>query len=197
MTTWSHGYSLWHCIYGPTWNQFQFLLGALSTCHFLSRNQFHYSSLHFECRINNFFTAFFGNFYNFFLALLAWVLGWVGHHRQRGKTATGSALDGAVLDSTQILAYLVNNMSRSQLCLGFGHFGCMTLFFFRSITFWWVYGLNCISSVEITLFLLSDILVKTVCAKPYIFGTKNIWVWGNVLDDLSMTLTQGHGCDIN
>ena len=33
--------------------------------------------------------------------------------------------------------------------------------------------------------------VKTVSAKPYIFGTKNIWVWGNVLDDLSMTLTQG------
>ena len=24
-----------------------------------------------------------------------------------------------------------------------------------------------------------------------------IWVWGNVLDDLSMTLTQGHGCGIN
>ena len=36
--------------------------------------------------------------------------------------------------------------------------------------------------------------VKTVWAKPYMFGTKNIWVWGNVLDDLSMTLTQGHGC---
>ena len=32
--------------------------------------------------------------------------------------------------------------------------------------------------------------VKTVWAKPLIFGTKNIWVWGNVLDDLSMTLTQ-------
>ena len=27
--------------------------------------------------------------------------------------------------------------------------------------------------------------------------TKNIWVWGNVLDDLSMTLTQGHGCGID
>ena len=39
--------------------------------------------------------------------------------------------------------------------------------------------------------------VKTVSAKPYIFGTKNIWVWGNVLDDLSMTLTQGHGCGID
>ena len=39
--------------------------------------------------------------------------------------------------------------------------------------------------------------IKTVWAKPLIFGTKNIWVWGIVLDDLSMTLTQGHGCDIH
>ena len=39
--------------------------------------------------------------------------------------------------------------------------------------------------------------VKTVWAKPLIFGTKNIWVWGIVLDDLSMTLTQGHGCGIH
>ena len=46
-----------------------------------------------------------------------------GHHRPRGKTTTGSALDGAVFDITQILAYLVHNMSRSQLYLGFGHFG--------------------------------------------------------------------------
>ena len=46
-----------------------------------------------------------------------------GHHQQRGKTTTGSALDGAVFDFTQILAYLVHNMSRCQLYLGFGHFG--------------------------------------------------------------------------
>ena len=39
--------------------------------------------------------------------------------------------------------------------------------------------------------------VKTISAKPYIFGTKNIWVWGNVLVDLSMTLTQGHGSGID
>ena len=39
--------------------------------------------------------------------------------------------------------------------------------------------------------------VKTVWAKPLIFGTKDIWVWGNVLDDLSMTLTQGHGCGVD
>ena len=38
-----------------------------------------------------------------------------GHHRQRGKTTTGSALDGAVLDFTQILAYLVHSMSRFKL----------------------------------------------------------------------------------
>ena len=39
--------------------------------------------------------------------------------------------------------------------------------------------------------------VKTVWAKPYIFGTKNLWVCGNVLNDLSMTLTQGHGCGMD
>ena len=39
--------------------------------------------------------------------------------------------------------------------------------------------------------------VKTVGAKPYIFETKNIWVWGNILDDLSVTLTQGHGCGVD
>ena len=42
---------------------------------------------------------------------------------------TGSALDGAVFDITQILAYLVHNMSRSQLYLGFGHFGWLPSFF--------------------------------------------------------------------
>ena len=46
-----------------------------------------------------------------------------GHHRLRRKTTTGSALDGALFDIAQILAYLVHNMSRSQLYLGFGHFG--------------------------------------------------------------------------
>ena len=51
-----------------------------------------------------------------------------GHHRQRGKTTTGSALDGAVLDFTQIQAYLVHNISRSQLYLGFGHFGWIPSF---------------------------------------------------------------------
>ena len=52
-----------------------------------------------------------------------------GHHRLRGKTTTGSALDGAVFDITQILAYLVHNMSRSQVYLGFGHFGWIPSFF--------------------------------------------------------------------
>ena len=42
-----------------------------------------------------------------------------GHHRPTGKTTTGSALDGAVFDIAQILAYQVHNMSRSQLYLGF------------------------------------------------------------------------------
>ena len=66
-----------------------------------------------------------------------------GHHRPRGKTTTGSALDGAVFDIAQILAYLVHDMSRSQLYLGFGHFGWLPSFF-RSITFWraWNYSLS-------------------------------------------------------
>ena len=52
-----------------------------------------------------------------------------GHHRPRGKTTKGSALDGAVFDIAQILAYLVHNMSRSQSYLGFGHFGWLPSFF--------------------------------------------------------------------
>ena len=52
-----------------------------------------------------------------------------GHHRPRGKTTTGSALDRTVLAFPQILAYLVHNMSRSQLYLGFGHFGWLISFF--------------------------------------------------------------------
>ena len=73
-----------------------------------------------------------------------------GHHRPRGKTATGSVLDGAVFDIAQILAYLVRNMSRSQLYLGFGHFDWLPSFLIKNILagLW----LNCISSVEITLF---------------------------------------------
>ena len=39
--------------------------------------------------------------------------------------------------------------------------------------------------------------VKTVWAKPEIFGTRKVLVWKNVLDDLLVTLTLGHGCDID
>ena len=38
-------------------------------------------------------------------------------------------LDIAVFDIAQILAYLVHNMSKSQLYLGFGHFGWLPSFF--------------------------------------------------------------------
>ena len=81
-----------------------------------------------------------------------------GHHRPIGKTTTGSALDGAVFDIAQILAYLVHNMSRSQIYFGFGHFGWLPSFSGNNILagLW----LNCISSVEITLFLLADILLQ-------------------------------------
>ena len=62
-----------------------------------------------------------------------------GYHRPRGKTTTGSALDGAVFDIAQILAYLVHNMSRSQIILGVWPFW-LAPFFYRSITFWRAYG---------------------------------------------------------
>ena len=133
-----------------------------------------------------------------------------GHHRPRGKTTTGSALDGAVFDIARILAYLVHIMSRSQLYLGFGHFalaafmkiiGHIGHFQWLGPNDWWeisqiwidikpigqmsdepwkFFGytaladsilfsvnnilaglwLNCISSVEITLFPLADILLQ-------------------------------------
>ena len=73
------------------------------------------------------------------------------------QTTTGSALDGAVFDIAQILAYLVHNMSRSQLYLGFGHFGWLLFSGNNILGGLW---LNCISSVEITLFLLADILLQ-------------------------------------
>ena len=43
-----------------------------------------------------------------------------------------------MFDIAQILAYLVLNISRSQLYLGFGHFGWLP--FFQSITFWGANG---------------------------------------------------------
>ena len=46
-----------------------------------------------------------------------------GHHQHRGKTTIGLALDGVVLKSAHILAYLAHNMIKSQLYLGFGHLG--------------------------------------------------------------------------
>ena len=62
--------------------------------------------------------------------------GWVGlwgflwwAPSAKRKEHHGSALDGAVFDIAQILAYLVHNMSRSQLYLGFGHFGWLPPFF--------------------------------------------------------------------
>ena len=62
-----------------------------------------------------------------------------GHHQLfRGKTTTGSALDGAVFDSAQILAHLVHNMSRSQICLGFGHFGWLNFSVNRILVGLWL-----------------------------------------------------------
>ena len=53
-----------------------------------------------------------------------------GHQRQRGKTTIGSALDGAVLNFTQILAYLVLTQYEQILVyLGFAHFGWLRSIF--------------------------------------------------------------------
>ena len=85
-----------------------------------------------------------------------------GHHRQRGKTTMGSALDGAALDCTQILAYLVTQYEQIpimlQLYLGLAILADSLLFSVNNILagLW----LNCISSVEITFFLLADILMQ-------------------------------------
>ena len=70
---------------------------------------------------------------------------------------TPSIVTGAVFDIAQILAYLVHDMSRSQLYLVLGHFGWLP---FSVNKILWGLWLNCISSVEITLFLLADILLQ-------------------------------------
>ena len=46
----------------------------------------------------------------------------VGTIRGGQKITTVSPLGGAVFDFLQILAYLLQNMSRSQLYLGFDHY---------------------------------------------------------------------------
>ena len=71
--------------------------------------------------------------------------------------------DGAVLGFIQILAYLVHNISRSQLYLGFDIWGLailadsLLLSVNNILAGLW---LDYISSVEITLFLLADISLQ-------------------------------------
>ena len=81
-----------------------------------------------------------------------------GRHRRRGKTNTGSALDGAVLDFTKILAYLVHKWADFNYIWGLAILADSLLFSVNNILagLW----LNCISSVEITLFLLADVLLQ-------------------------------------
>ena len=64
-----------------------------------------------------------------------------------------------MFDIAQIQAYLVHNMSRSQLYLGFGAILADSLLFLVNNILAGLW-LNCISSVEITLFLLADILLQ-------------------------------------
>ena len=49
-----------------------------------------------------------------------------GCNRQRGNSIAGSALDRAVFNFTQILAFLVHTMRRSHLYLAFGYFGWLS-----------------------------------------------------------------------
>ena len=37
--------------------------------------------------------------------------------------------------------------------------------------------------------------METINAEPQAFGIKKVQIWRNLLDDLSMILTQGHVCD--
>ena len=69
----------------------------------------------------------------------------------------GLALDRAVFDFTQILVYLVDAMSKSQLYLEFGHFGWLFFSVNNILVGLW---LNGISFDEIALFLLVDISLQ-------------------------------------
>ena len=75
-----------------------------------------------------------------------------GHHRLRGKTTTGLALDGTIF--TQIHAYLIHNMNTCQIW-GLS----IVALVFRSITFCQVYG-YIVLHLLILLFLLADILLQ-------------------------------------
>ena len=95
-------------------------------------------------------------------------LGWVGLWGFLWWAPSAKKKDHQVVSSgwssvwhrpnTGLYSYLVHNMSRSHLYLGFGHFGWLLFFSVNNILagLW----LNCISSVEITLFLLADILLQ-------------------------------------
>ena len=78
-----------------------------------------------------------------------WEVSCGGHHQQRGKTRMGSALGGAVLDFTQILAYLVTQYEQIPIIFGVWPFR-LTPFFFSVNNILAGSWLNCISS-EITL----------------------------------------------
>ena len=86
------------------------------------------------------------------------VVGTIG----KWKTTTGSALDGAVLDITKNYYYSNSGLSSTQyeqisVIFGFCHFGWLSVLVNNILAGLW---LNCISSVEITLFLLADILLQ-------------------------------------
>ena len=63
--------------------------------------------------------------------------------------------------------------SFSKVVVTFNHLGET----FKSPQFWVTLCIQFVSTAA------SLPHVKTICAKSYIFGTKNIWVWGNLLDD--------------
>ena len=108
-----------------------------------------------------------------------------GHHRRRGKTTTGSALDGAVFDIAQILAYKYTIWADPNYTWGLAILANSLLFSVNNILagLW----LNCISSFEITLFLLADILLQH---RALFQRTSNMYMhlWNDVIARLDSGL---------
>ena len=133
--SWEHNWGDWGC---PGWDQgHNQITTGLIPMMMLLRMMITTSLFGHQERFNANSCTRFANAFSWKKILVSWFKlggGWGcevscgGHHRPRGKTTAGSALDGAVFDIAQMLAYLVHNMSRSQLYLGFGHFGWLPSF---------------------------------------------------------------------
>ena len=127
-------------------NQWPFVSDILK-CNFLKKT---FIPFKFSCPIAN---------KSSLVQIMAWckyvVLGTISKEERQPRGRLW--MDEAVFDFTQVLAYLVHNMNRSQLYLRYGHFGYI-FFSVNSI----LVGLwsNCFPSVEIIFFLLADMLLQ-------------------------------------